>query len=313
MAGIVDKSNAGRMFYFCVKNHEIEKKGIINKICPICGSPIDKTRPMVSYEELQRSKQQEKKEQDKAEKDSEKVGSANQSSPETEVPSKTDEVLPGSRPEAGESQASDYTLEEGERRPDKAGTGLSGYTAVGLSGEKRRLSERIGSAGYTTVGSSEKTGKRTGRTEAASTDYVAVGGVEKDRGASANYSNVSRMDSFHSPVQAEAAISSANPSGFILDYFGSKLQIPVEGAWIGREGLGKEWFDGNLMISRRHVFVRPDQKTGRLRIEMDKSLNGVFYSGPGGEKIRLAGARMMEVGDILWIYNIPLVIGNLGR
>lgn len=96
--------------------------------------------------------------------------------------------------------------------------------------------------------------------------------------------------------------------GLFLNYFGERLQIPSEGSWIGREGLGKQWFDGNLMISRQHVYVRPDPGTGRLLVNEDKSLNGVFYSGEEGTRVRMDGPRMMEPGDILWIYNIPLRI-----
>ena len=100
----------------------------------------------------------------------------------------------------------------------------------------------------------------------------------------------------------------AASSGFYLSLYGDRVPIPQEGAWIGREGLGKQWFDGNLMISRKHVYVRPNPQTGRLQVNEDKSLNGVFFSGPGGQRVRMEGARMMSPGEILWIYNIPLRI-----
>jgi hypothetical protein len=103
-------------------------------------------------------------------------------------------------------------------------------------------------------------------------------------------------------------VQRSSGSTFFLNLYGDRIPIPEEGAWIGREGLGSRWFDGNLMISRKHVYVRPNPQTGRLQVNEDKSLNGVFYSGPGGERIRMEGARMMEPGEILWIYNIPLKI-----
>lgn len=115
--------------------------------------------------------------------------------------------------------------------------------------------------------------------------------------------NVRPSAQTHFDVETERSVS-----GFGLEYFGDIVSIPQEGAWIGREGLGRQWFDGNLMISRKHVFVHPDIRSNRLQINQDKSLNGVFYTGPNREKIRLEGARMMEPGDILWIYNIPLRI-----
>ncbi len=99
-------------------------------------------------------------------------------------------------------------------------------------------------------------------------------------------------------------------SGFYLDLFGDRESIPPEGAWIGREGIGRKWFDGNLMISRKHVYVKPNLQSGRLQVNEDKSLNGVFYSDADGKKIHLDSARMMEPGEILWIYNVPLKIGR---
>lgn len=62
------------------------------------------------------------------------------------------------------------------------------------------------------------------------------------------------------------------------------------------------------MISRKHVYVRPNPQTGRLQVNEDKSLNGAFYTGPDGSRVRIEGTRMMEPGEILWIYNIPLRI-----
>ena len=115
------------------------------------------------------------------------------------------------------------------------------------------------------------------------------------------------------PAGGAGVLPGQRPAGgagptFFLNLYGDRIPIPEEGAWIGREGLGSRWFDGNLMISRKHVYVRPNPQTQRLQVNEDKSLNGVFYSGPGGERIRLEGARMMQPGEVLWIYNIPLRI-----
>lgn len=102
-------------------------------------------------------------------------------------------------------------------------------------------------------------------------------------------------------------------SGLFLNYFGDRLEIPVDGAWIGREGLGSEWFDGNLMVSRKHVYVHPIPRSARLQVNEDRSLNGAFWIGKDGRRTRLTGAQMLEPGDVLWIYNIPLRLEEGGR
>lgn len=93
---------------------------------------------------------------------------------------------------------------------------------------------------------------------------------------------------------------------FRLDYLGAYIAVPKEGGWLGRDALGAELFEGNRLISRRHVFIRPDQN-GRLIVQDDQSMNGVFYDvGKGRQKMERSSAVLLSPGDMLWLYNLPL-------
>lgn len=93
-----------------------------------------------------------------------------------------------------------------------------------------------------------------------------------------------------------------------LSYFGTPIAIPREGGWLGREGIGAEFLEGNNLVSRRHVFVKPD-RNGRLILQDDRSLNGVFCdTGEGRRKLEKGSAVLLKPGDILWLYNVPLKV-----
>lgn len=91
-----------------------------------------------------------------------------------------------------------------------------------------------------------------------------------------------------------------------LDFFGEKIAIPSEGGWLGRSALGSDRFEGYLLISREHVYVKPDAD-GSLVVGPDKSLNGVSIT-HNGDKIALQVGQTVKLyeGDTLWLYNIPL-------
>lgn len=91
-----------------------------------------------------------------------------------------------------------------------------------------------------------------------------------------------------------------------LDFFGEKIDIPQEGGWIGRSELGSQWLEGNLLISRRHVHVRPTPD-GTLSVGPDSSLNGVSYDdGTGKRALQPSETVNLAVGSTIWLYNIPL-------
>lgn len=110
------------------------------------------------------------------------------------------------------------------------------------------------------------------------------------------------------PTQQTAVSESTTAGVLTLSYFGMPIHIPPEGGWLGREALGGDFFEGNRLISRRHVFVRPDHN-GRLMVQDDHSLNGVFYHiGADRQKLEKSATVLLTPGDTLWLYNIPLVL-----
>ncbi len=230
------------MVRFCMRGHEIKYKegSILRSRCPICSSPLDRSRPAMTVEEL---------EQLKARKAAEK-----------EAQAKAEE---NPVPEAAEEKPGDVPAPD-PQRPGR----FPPHSRDGRMLGGRKLGENM-------------PGKRQDDPERASRQDTA-------------------------PMQN----GPRSGSGFYLDLFGDRENIPPEGAWIGREGIGRKWFDGNLMISRQHVYVKPNLQSGRLQVNEDTSLNGVFYTDADGNKMHLDSARMMEPGEILWIYNVPLKIGR---
>lgn len=91
-----------------------------------------------------------------------------------------------------------------------------------------------------------------------------------------------------------------------LNFFGTKESIPQEGGWIGRGGIGSTWLEGCLLISRKHVHIRPNSSESVL-LGPDHSLNGVSYdAGQGKTALRPNETVEVPVGSTIWLYNIPL-------
>lgn len=109
------------------------------------------------------------------------------------------------------------------------------------------------------------------------------------------------------PVYTEPE-RSRNDLGIWLELFGTAIPIPPEGGWLGRDGIGAELLEGYLLVSRNHVQVMPD-RGGRLMVTDRDSTNGTWYT-RDGQKQRLESGRteILEAGDILWLYNIPLKV-----
>lgn len=101
------------------------------------------------------------------------------------------------------------------------------------------------------------------------------------------------------PARSDAAL-------WRLNFFGERIPIPEDGGWIGRTGIGKDWFQGNLLISRRHVQLRLNPE-GQIMLGPDNSLNGVSYdAGQGKRKLENGETVILPEGATLWLYNIPL-------
>lgn len=372
MAEMEKADSARKMVRFCIRGHEIVSPAgaIMRSRCPICGSPVDRTRPPVSYEQLLQEKEKQKSAQagpDKGTADTpaspgqtgnpegitgngrENISGQTPGSPAVApgqgpgspvtglsgqrqgAPAGTPGQRPGTPagPGAGSAASTGFPGQRpgtaagipGQRPGTPAGPGAGSAASTGLPGQRPGTSsgipgQRPGTAagvpgqrpgtpsgvpgqrpGSPAAGPGQRPGISPGLPGQRPGTPAGVPGQRPGPGAG------------HTPqAQKTAAGNNLSPSGFSLEYFGERLPIPTQGAWIGREGLGREWFDGNLMISRKHVYVRPNPQTGRLQVNEDKSLNGAFYTGPDGSRVRIEGTRMMEPGEILWIYNIPLRI-----
>lgn len=120
------------------------------------------------------------------------------------------------------------------------------------------------------------------------------------------------------PLKSTSVETSQNPinqtetqqitaaSALRFDYFGEKIIIPTDGGWLGRSGLGNSWFEGNLLISRKHLKIMPLQ-SGMLEIGPDNSLNGVYFDvGEGKQQLAKDAVIEVPIGCTIWLYNIPL-------
>ena len=282
------------MISYCIKGHEIEYRagGIARSRCPICGSPVDRSRPPISLEEAQKIKEEQAAREAELQAAQEAERRAAEAVPE---PAEQPEIRPaegiGGQPEQQTGRSSGVLPGQPANRSAGVLPGQPANRSAGvLPGQPANRSA----------------GVLPGQPANRST------GVLPGQPANRNTGVLPGQPGIHRPggpgMAQPAGIQRPSGSTFFLNLYGDRIPIPEEGAWIGREGLGSRWFDGNLMISRKHVYVRPNPQTGRLQVNEDKSLNGAFYSGPGGERIRIDGARMMQPGEILWIYNIPLKI-----
>ena len=263
------------MVRYCVKGHEIQYKegGIIRSRCPLCGSPVDRDRPPITLEEAQKIKEQ-------------------QAAHEAELQAAREAELRAAQEAERKAAEADPTHAEETERRSAGGAGvLPGQRPAGGAGVLPGQRPAGGAGVLPGQRPAEGAGVLPGQRPAGGAGVLP--GQRPAGGAGV--------------LPGQRPAGGAGPT-FFLNLYGDRIPIPEEGAWIGREGLGSRWFDGNLMISRKHVYVRPNPQTQRLQVNEDKSLNGVFYSGPGGERIRLEGARMMQPGEVLWIYNIPLRI-----
>ena len=98
------------------------------------------------------------------------------------------------------------------------------------------------------------------------------------------------------------------PFSYELIYGGNCYHIPPEGTWIGREELAGDVLKGNLLVSRRHVFLKPDRLQGLQAKDM-KSKNGTWYT-RDGKKVEMSRKEdvYLQVDDILWIYDVPFTV-----
>ena len=322
MSDMINGSEPKKMVRYCIQGHEIVYTvgEIIRSVCPYCKSPVDRRRPPVAYEEVQRIKAEQAAEEERARtaQETDSSGETLQNTPSGEAPQND---MPGGVPQndmfggtpqndmfGGAPQNNMFGQSPQEsmlngmqpgfpgQRPGGFGQGQGSFH-TGMPGGGFRSGFSQGGFGQ----NRQPGGFGQNQTAGGFGQNQQPGGFRPGMPGTAGRTP-GPMNGFGQGAGTYAA------SGFYLSLYGERIAIPAEGAWIGREGLGREWFDGNLMISRKHVYVRPNPQTGRLQVNEDKSLNGVFFSGPDGKRERLTSARMMGPGEILWIYNVPLRI-----
>lgn len=240
---------------YCVSGHEIRFSGLCPFSCPVCGGPIDRSKPPVPLEELKSHGPK---------------------------PVKQEEMAP-QKPEPEQRQTEGIQAPPQERRPQNS---------VEPETPAQRIVQRPEPVPQQTVPVRQPVRSRI-NTGSAPTGTV----LPMRERASAS---VGRMDSFGEK-------KTRVPGGKLqLNYLGMTMEIPEDGGWMGREGIGAECFEGNRYISRKHVFVKPDQN-GRLIVQEDRSMNGVYYdTGRGRQKLEKGRSVILQLGDMLWLYNIPL-------
>lgn len=291
-----EMSEIRMMIRYCTKGHEIKYQlgGIARSRCPVCGSPVDRSRPPITQEEAQRIKEQQ------AMQEAERLASE-----------EAQRWAAQQAEEEAERQVAQKTLEEAERQTAEWAERQMVQQSF-VPGNTPQQGLMLGSTsqqGFMPGGASQQQDFMPGNTP----QQGFMPGTPQRSFMPGNSLRPSQKEQYpasqhQDSVGRHGTAGAYGPSTFFLNLYGDRIPIPAEGAWIGREGVGSQWFDGNLMISRKHVYVRPNPQTGRLQVNEDKSLNGVFYSAPGGERIRMDGPRMMSPGEVLWIYNIPLRI-----
>ncbi len=98
------------------------------------------------------------------------------------------------------------------------------------------------------------------------------------------------------------------PDSLYLTSGDRKLEITTENQWIGRNSFENHFLETNLAVSREHVSVRVEKGRG-LAVTDYKSKNGTFVdTGNGKVKIDRNEEVILVPGNILWLYNVPLLV-----
>lgn len=84
---------------------------------------------------------------------------------------------------------------------------------------------------------------------------------------------------------------------------GFKIEVPEHGGYLGREELGKDCLQANLLVSKKHAYVRVDH-FGNLQVKDANSLNGTYIDdGNGRRQLKADETAMLKVGNKLWLAN----------
>ncbi len=121
---------------------------------------------------------------------------------------------------------------------------------------------------------------------------------------------VSSPAAVQQPAAPQSAASAPQkPGAWQLDYFGRKLRIPPQDTvCLGRNSAGAEYFEGDMLVSRKHVYLWVNS-AGQLLAEDRESLNGTFYTRNGQRSPMEHGVSVrLQEGDVLWLYDLPLKV-----
>ncbi len=84
---------------------------------------------------------------------------------------------------------------------------------------------------------------------------------------------------------------------------GFKIEVSEHGGYLGREELGKDCLQANLLISKKHAYVRVDH-FGNLQVKDANSLNGTYIDdGNGRRRLKADETAMLKAGNKLWLAN----------
>ena len=119
----------------------------------------------------------------------------------------------------------------------------------------------------------------------------------------------SALERRESEARCPAAQPNAARTGWNIRMLDQSVLVPAQGEiCLGRCGAGSRQLEGNILVSRRHVYLWINQE-GRLLAEDRGSTNGTWYTRQGQKtKMKPYSVTVLENGDILWLYHFPVKV-----
>lgn len=110
-------------------------------------------------------------------------------------------------------------------------------------------------------------------------------------------------------AQRPAAQPGSARAGWKIRMLDQSVLVPAQGEiCLGRCGAGSRQLEGNILVSRRHVYLWINQE-GQLLAEDRGSTNGTWYTRRGQKtKMEQYAVTALENGDILWLYHFPVKV-----
>lgn len=103
--------------------------------------------------------------------------------------------------------------------------------------------------------------------------------------------------------QSNFSVGRRVEKSIVLFTGGFKIEVPEHGGYLGREELGKDCLQANLLVSKKHAYVRADH-FGNLQVKDADSLNGTYIDdGNGRRQLKADETAMLKAGNKLWLAN----------